>query len=251
MSRILDRLFGKKVSKDDSAFEAQEHLVGSAGKLTIFDAGAYVGDVALQYKKTFPLSTIHCFEPFPDSFGKLSQLCRDQSIVAHQVALSDTDGKATFRVDTDATCNSLYPRPEEGFKYYPNGSKNVGQIEVPTCTLDSFCQREGIATIDILKVDVEGAEVRMLKGAAQKLAGRQIKLIYTEVMFTKHYEGGCLFYEVCDVLNQYGYSLFNLYNLKRARNGQLRWGNAIFLSPETRARAEATSDVQPARGSHT
>jgi len=41
------------------------------------------------------------------------------------------------------------------------------------------------------------------------------------------------------LLDQYGYSLFDVYNLKRAKNGQLRWGNAIFLSPHVRAKSKA------------
>jgi hypothetical protein len=57
-------------------------------------------------------------------------------------------------------------------------------------------------------------------------------------MFVSHYEGGCMFHELTTFLEQYSYTLFNLYNLKRAKNGQLRWGNAIFLSPQVRARID-------------
>jgi hypothetical protein len=87
-------------------------------------------------------------------------------------------------------------------------------------------------------MDVEGCELKVLRGLSRKLRGGCIRLIYAEVMFVPHYEGGCLFHEVSDFLCQSGYSLFDLYDLKRAGNGQLRWGNAIFLSPEMRAHIE-------------
>jgi hypothetical protein len=79
-----------------------------------------------------------------------------------------------------------------------------------------------------------------LKGASKRLANKQIKLIYSEVMFVPHYEGGCLFHDISGFLSQYNYSLFNLYNLKQARNGQIRWGNSIFVSPEIRTHIEST-----------
>ena len=64
-------------------------------------------------------------------------------------------------------------------------------------------------------------------------------------MFIAHYEGGCLFHEITGLLEKHDYSLFNLFNLKRAKDGQLRWGNAIFLSPEAQA---ATGSGHARRG---
>jgi len=86
-----------------------------------------------------------------------------------------------------------------------------------------------------LKLDIEGSELTALRGASEKLAHHSIELIYTEIMFVPHYEGGPMFYELCSFLSNFNYTLFNVYNLKRAVNRQLRWGNAIFVSPDIRA----------------
>jgi len=243
MRNIFDALFRPKVVKRNKPFEVQKQLFSGADDLVIFDVGAYVGEVVATYKKLFPQSTIYCFEPFPDSFQKVNRLCRDASIKAHQIALSNKEGKATFNINVDLSCNSLLPPTESDFKCYSAKSIKDGEIQVETNTLDNFCAGTKISYIDILKLDVEGTEVKVLEGASKMLSKQAIKLIYSEVMFIPHYDGGCMFHELDAFLNRYGYTLFNLYNLKSARNGQLRWGNAIFLSPEIRAGIKNPSTV--------
>ncbi len=224
----------------ENPFLVQKLLFAGEKHLVVFDVGAYVGDITTAYVEIFPQATIYCFEPFPNSFKELSRLAKSRSIKPYQIALSNQEGKAKLLVNTDRSCNSMFPRPTTGTKYYSESSRNIGQIEVETQILDTFCDTEGIADIDILKLDVEGAELKVLNGALGKLRDKQIKLIFAEVMFVAHYESGCLFHEVSDFLSRYDYTLFNLYNLKRARNGQLRWGNAIFLNPQMQARIEST-----------
>ena len=235
MTNVFDALFHTKAVKQNKPFEIQKRLLGQKNELIIFDVGAYIGDIAVTYKKMFPQSTIHCFEPFPDSFQKLNNLCRDESIKAHQIAFSNKKGKTTFHTNVDLSCNSLLPPTEGEFKCYSAKSIKDGEIQVDTDTIDNFCVDAGISGIDILKLDVEGAEVKVLEGASKMLSHQVIKLIYSEVMFIPHYTGGCLFHELAAFLDKYGYTLLNFYHLRSAKNGQLRWGNAIFLSPEIRA----------------
>jgi FkbM family methyltransferase len=243
MTNIFDALFRSKVVKRNKPIEVQKRLMSKATDLVIFDVGAYVGEVAATYKRLFPQSTIYCFEPFPDSFQKLNRLCRDGSIKAHQIALSDKKGNTTFNINVDLSCNSLLLPTESDFKCYSAKSIKDSEIQVETNTLDNFCTGAKISCIDILKLDVEGAEVKVLEGASRMLSKQAIKLIYSEVMFIPHYDGGCMFHELTAFLNRYGYTLFNLYHLRSARNGQLRWGNAIFLSPGIRAGIKNPSTV--------
>ena len=232
-----------KASQIDDPFNAQHIFFDRDSRLTIFDVGACSGDVTKNYRGLFPDARIYCFEPFPDSFEKLEKLTSDENIKAYRLAVCDRIARTKLYVNEDVTCNSFFPRPQSGTRYYPKKARHIEQIEVDTITIDGFCDREQIEYIDILKIDVEGAEIKVLSGARDKLSKHAVFLIYTEVTFTAHYEGGCLFYEVAGFLEQYGYTFFNFYDLKRAKNGQLRWGNAIFLSPKARAKIDVMCSI--------
>ena len=238
MTKIFKYFDKKKISKVENAFEAQKSLLGDVSEIVIFDVGAYIGETARKYREIFPGSVVYCFEPFPDSFQKIQQLSNDKLIKPYQIAFSDTVGTKKLNINTDLSCNSFFPIAKQGKRYYPKSSENVETVEVSTTTIDNFCEKENIQHIDILKLDVEGAEILTLKGACDKLSKQEISLIYTEVTFISHYENACMFHELADFLFQYNYTLFNFYGLKSAKNGQLRWGNAIFLSDKKRKQFE-------------
>lgn len=218
------------------SLEDQAILFKTDEASVIFDIGAHTGTITEKYKKLFPEATIYCFEPFPDSFKKLQQKASAlDKVKPFQLALCDRIGKSKFHINFYSSCNSLLPRPSKGKCYYDEKAKNIDTIEVDTTTIDDFCNEHSISNINILKLDVEGAELLVMKGALEKLNQKLIDLIYTEVMFVPHYENGVLFHDLCNFLSNLGYSLFDVYDLKRAENGQLRWGNAIFVSPHVRS----------------
>ena len=155
----------------------------------------------------------------------------------NMVALADAPGDRDFFTSEEySATSSLLQRPLSGRRYFPSGAVLEERSTVTVDTLDRFCQERGIPHIDLLKLDVQGGELLVLRGARDLLQGHAVDVIYTEAAFVPHYEGGVLFAELVQFLQAYEYSLFNLFDLHVARNGQLRYCDAIFISPETRAR---------------
>ena len=75
-----------------------------------------------------------------------------------------------------------------------------------------------------------------LQGAAKSLQQKNISIIYTEALFAPHYEDNPLLRELWNYLEQYDYTLFDIYDMYRATNGQLRFADAIFISTEVRSK---------------
>jgi FkbM family methyltransferase len=226
-----------KIRNKANAFRDQDLLLDKEEIKVIFDLGAYFGEVTSKYRALFPEATIYSFEPFSDSFRKLLKKSKGNTLTKpFQLCISDRVGKNEFFLNSDPSCNSLFKRSMNSGLSSSVNNTSAGTIDVNVTTIDEFCKKEIIQEIDILKLDIEGSELLALKGASEKLSENLIKLIYTEIMFVPHYEGGVLFHELSSFLSGYGYTLFNLYDLKRAANGQLRWGNSIFINPHIRAK---------------
>lgn len=247
--KVLLSYLGYEVKKKSrmwsNSFYAQQELIKGLQKhnITIFDVGANKGQTAEEYRGKFPNAEIYCFEPFPDSVTSLKRKFSDDARI-HIVskAVSEKSGRTTFYVNELDATNSLLPRPTSDRRYYPKqaGLKNTMEVEVTT--LDDFISDSEIKVVDILKFDIQGGELMALHGARNLLKTGGVSLIYTEIMFIPHYEGSPLFHEIWSVLVSYGYSLFDIYNISRATNGQIRFGDAIFVNESLR---DAVIDKYP------
>lgn len=127
----------------------------------IIDAGGYVGDTARLFS-SYTDKSIHVFEASPSNMDiiretiRLNQL---ENIVPVSKALGEKSGTATFSLGERNSCNSLVERP--GYNY-PN------HIEVPVITLDDYV-RENNLEVGLIKVDIEGGEQLLLKGAVETI----------------------------------------------------------------------------------
>jgi len=229
-------------------FLAQKRLLGALGNRypTILDIGANEGQTALKYRSIFPNARILCFEPYTDSFRVLSEkLKTDANISVIQLGISDTTGKRDFFVNYCDPTNSLLPRPMSLRRYYPSQAGPKSTTTVNVTSIDQFLQKSNIQQIDIVKLDIQGGELMALQGAVKLLRSGNVSIIYSEIMFVPHYENAVLFYQLCKFLTKFGYSLYDIYNLQRAGNGQLRYGDAIFVSSKLRKRVIDTGAEEP------
>ncbi len=227
-----------KAKDFSNPFDVQKTFLKAMGidNPTIFDVGANIGQTANEYRLRFPHSTIYCFEPFPNSIETLKEkFGEDSGIKVIPKAISDKPGIQKFYLTGLSTTHSLFPRLTRGRRYYPSSTGPRSETNVSVTSIDEFTAEKGIENIDILKFDVQGSEMLALKGASQLLEKRAVSLIYTDINFIFHYDGGVLFHELWKFLADFQYSLFDIYHLKRATNGQIRYGDAIFVSEQVRS----------------
>ena len=230
IQKILNHFSYSLRSIQKSSFAVQNELI-TVKEPTIFDLGAYVGDVAKEYRRQFPLAKIYCFEPFPQSFQSLSQNLEGMpNTFCFQSAVSDNKGTALLNTNLNSATNSLLKTDERGTSFWGEGLLDtMSQIEVRTTTIDTFCLEEKISHIDILKMDVQGAEFSVLMGAKNMLANQRISLIYTEMIICPTYAGQHKLYEYLSFLDSFGYDFIDFFNPVRFQN-QLIQADIVFLS---------------------
>jgi FkbM family methyltransferase len=127
----------------------------------VLDIGAHEGGSTENFKRTFPASKFHCFEPDDRSFQKLkAKFDKNPNITINQIALSDAQSKRQFYVYDNACINSLVLDAPFAEVY----DQNYTVIEVDTNTVDQYCEENGIETISLLKIDTEEHEPAVLQG---------------------------------------------------------------------------------------
>jgi FkbM family methyltransferase len=150
---------------------------------TIFDVGSNIGQWATRALQINPAASLHCFEPSRPTFEKLLQAEFPANVYRNNFGLGSAPANEALHVFEDgAGHNSLYQRRglQDGWQLEPQARTEMIRLE----TLDRYCAQHGIEEIDFLKVDVEGHELEVFKGAVEALTAGRIKTIQFEY-------GGC------------------------------------------------------------
>lgn len=127
----------------------------------VVDAGANIGVASAYFALKYPHASIHAIEPDPSIAEVLSLNIRQFARVrVHRLALSNKSGEADFYVHPSSSiASSLRSRTSSDLK-----------IHVPVRSFDDFVTQFGIDTVDLLKFDVEGAELDLLNGISNRRA---------------------------------------------------------------------------------
>lgn len=214
------------------------HVV-KAEKPVIFDVGAHHGESVTFLKTLFPNALIYSFEPDPDSFEVLSTSVIE-GVSCFNLAISDVDGVASFYRNKISHTNSL-------FKVNLNSKDSIGianataendtqyfdsfneEVKVSTIRLDGFAKQCSIEQIDLLKIDVQGAECRVLAGAKETL--KHTKVIVLEISFFDYYEHQTAFIDVEKILLPLGFRLFSISEISNnPMNGRTDWAEVVYLN---------------------
>ena len=178
---------------------------------TIFDVGANTGAYASLLKDLIPDCTIYAFEPHPRTFAKLQQAAATKGFTAIRKAVSDTTGPTRLYdfAGEDGSTQASLDRETISFQ---DDAPPVSH-EVASVRLDEIADELQIQKIDLLKIDTEGFDLAVLKGATRLLAERRIEMIQFDIIPVDVVRRIAIkdFFEVLD-----GYDLYRM-----CMNGQL------------------------------
>jgi FkbM family methyltransferase len=160
-----------------------------------FDVGANVG----MFTRLLATAAdgVHAFEPVPKTFTTLQHNVGGlPHVVLNQSALCEHDGQVQFQARGDSPAESRLAVDAA-----------TAAITVQAETLDSYCARHRIARIAFLKIDVEGGEVQVLRGASHMLSERRIDAMLLEIIPELLTRMGTNIEELGTILSQSGYSI--------------------------------------------
>lgn len=200
-----------------------------------FDVGANEGETITRARHNFESCRIVAFEPHPKTFEQLtSNMAKIPNVELLNLALSSEVGKNVMFEYENSKINSLLPNAQYVARFADDASR---QIWVDCTTIDQFCSDRHIKKIDVLKIDTEGFDLEVLKGAASMLAQQAIKFIYFEfndISPRNNASGGALM-PIDQLIRSYGYRFVATYNDYVVPEGELFLvSNALYALPPSR-----------------
>jgi FkbM family methyltransferase len=150
------------------------------GNLVFFDVGANVGDVTRLMIDAFNNVTIHSFEPNPNTFKKLAERVNNRCVILNNLGLGERPSETAifyYSNDTSTGHASIY---KDVFKLHKVGDDFISQSAIQITTLDQYAMKNNISQIDFIKIDTEGNDYNVLKGARDFLSEKKIKIIQFE-----------------------------------------------------------------------
>ena len=222
--RLLgDRTYWPALRNGVAASVEHASIPFGSGIRTVLDVGASRGQFALFAGSRFKGAKIISFEPLPEAMADLKRVLGHE-VETHQTAVGSVSGHAWINVSGNDDSSSLLaigPRQEVEFP----GTAAVGSIEVPVTTLDEVLT-DDLARPCLLKIDVQGLELEVLKGATKTLQSVDEALV--ECSFVELYEGQAMADEVVVHLRKAGLRLAGVYEVVHAADGTAIQADFLF-----------------------
>ena len=193
----------------DEAFQRSLELIPPDG--VVFDVGAHVGIWSLLAARRVPSAQIHAFEPVPERVERLRAHVQQNGaygIVINSCAAGAENGSFSFFGvhEGNTGASSLVRR----------AASDV-EIRVPMVTLDAYVAQKQIERVDVIKIDVEGAEILVFNGATTLLSGDDAPSIFFEADDKLSASFAVSTRQTKELLARHGYGIY-------------RWRKAKFIT---------------------
>jgi FkbM family methyltransferase len=192
----------------------------------IADVGANRGQFALISRKIFPKAEIHSFEPLEEPIRIFKRIFDgDPLVTLHTCAIGPELGTATIHITRDDDSSSLLPVTKMQAKLFPGAiekeTRQVSVLPLSQALGDIF-----IESASLLKIDVQGFELEVLRGCEDIL--NIFSHLYIECSFIELYEGQALAHQVIAWLEERSFVLSSIHNLCYGKNGLAIQADFLF-----------------------
>lgn len=194
---------------------------------TVIDVGANVGQFAVAAAMHFPQARILAMEPLPDCLPVLRRNTRKlPNVTVYPCALGEADGDASFHVNSHPHSSSMLPLAAAHRAAFPD-AKETTTISVQVRALDSLLAGAELQAPVLLKLDVQGFEARVLRGASELL--RRVEYLLMEVSFKPLYEDELPFTDMLPLVQGFGFRFLRPLDwLSEPATGEILQMDALF-----------------------
>ena len=234
-SRLLSILFGSRAVGLGTASYWKRHAFRRVEAMrqlgfapdVILDVGASDGSWTRDCMSVFPAAAYYCIDPLVEHEPGLVALNRENARVKYRLCLIGAQpGKMVLNVDGHGS--SVL----RGHWDNPYGQ----QREVIMQTLDGLLEEGWLVPPQLLKVDVQGYELEVLKGGARTLSS--VEAIIAEVSFFRFQAGMPVFHELVESLRRQGFVCYDVLSLSpRPLDGALAQADLLFVREDSQLRA--------------
>jgi FkbM family methyltransferase len=217
---------------------AVEHTVAlkDLALKTVVDVGANKGQFSLLIRGLFPDAQIFAFEPIPEAANKACHLFRNDPMFLLPaapnragLALGESSGRSILHLSRRADSSSLLPITALQSRLFPR-TEEVGTIEIEVARLSEVIDSASIKPPSLLKIDVQGSELSVLKGAGAVLT--RFDYVYVECSRRTLYEGQALEDDVASYLTAHGFTFVDRFGEQVDEDGELLQSDCLWSRKE-------------------
>lgn len=201
--------------------------------VNVLDIGAYNGSWAQEFKRAFPAARMHCFEAQDKMEPMLTALTKRHPDIGYTKALLGDDSSKTVEfhvLDTQhgSTGSSIY-KETTGFE--------STVVTMPLQTVDEILEGVQFPPVNFIKIDVQGAEIDVLKGAVNAM--KTAEVLVAEMSLVDYNEGAPLIHEVMSFLAEHDFILYEIADTHRRKNSTLIQVDGIFVKRDSQLRQKS------------
>ena len=195
----------------------------------IFDVGANIGQSIKRFDLIFNNCTIHSFEPIKKCFDQMVEDYPDKKFIKNNYALSDKNTNKKFFINKHSFTSS-FNKINESYDQLYKADTTKNNIKVKTITLDTYINLNKIKKIDILKIDTQGHELNVLKGAKNSLKKNIFHFIEVEIIICDYYTKKINLHQIDRIMCDNNFNLFNLQQFGYNKDGQIKWFDMLYIN---------------------